>query len=191
MAMSATIHLWISASNESTAKLSLGKKQGHLFAGSREPGAGSREPGLTLSPSYTRPLQNSKAATLGVKPTHLLCISVEGVAGPTTTTPPSLHHHLIRCQAHPPPLYLCRGGGRVHHHHSTFPPPPLHAPLHPPHFLHLPSPWTVTSDIHHQQLQSKRRLQQIRDMNSLSSVVLLEMCMEGHTVSAAGCRLDC
>ena len=82
-----------------------------------------REPGLTLSPSYTRPLQNSKAATLGVKPTHLLCISVEGVAGPTTTTPPSLHHHLTWCQAHPPPLYLCRGGGRVHHHHSTFTPP--------------------------------------------------------------------
>jgi hypothetical protein len=59
---------------------------GHLFAG-------SREPGLTLSPSYTRPLQNSKAATLGVKPTHLLCISVEGVAGSTTTTPPFHHHH--------------------------------------------------------------------------------------------------
>ena len=156
MAMSATIHLWISASNESTAKLSLGKKQGHFFAGSREPGAGSREPGLTLSPSYTRPLQNSKAATLGVKPTHLLCISVEGVAGPTTTTPPSLHHHLIRCQAHPPPLYLCRGGGRVHHHHSTFPPPPLH---HYSTFLHH-GYWIVISDTcpPPPELQSKRRL---------------------------------
>ena len=106
--------------------------------------------------SYTRPLQNSKAATLGVKPTHLLCISVEGVAGPTTTTPPSLHHHLIRCQAHPPPLYLCRGGGRVHHHHSTFPPPPLH---HYSTFLHH-GYWIVISDTcpPPPELQSKRRL---------------------------------
>ena len=54
----------------------------------------------TPSPSYTRPLQNSKAATLGVRSTHLLCISVEEMGGPTTTThlpttttPPSLHHH--------------------------------------------------------------------------------------------------
>ena len=132
MAMSATIHLWISASNESTAKLSLGKKQGHLFAGSREPGAGSREPGLTLSPSYTRPLQNSKAATLGVKPTHLLCISVEEVGGSTTTTPP------------------------FHHHHSTFPPPPLH---HYSTFLHH-GYWIVISDTcpPPPELQSKRRL---------------------------------
>ena len=110
----------------------------------------------TPSLSYTRPLQNSKAATRGVKPTHLLCISVEGVAGPTTTTPPSLHHHLTRCQAHPPPLYLCRGGGRVHHHHSTFPPPPLHlhSTITPPSSLPPPS-FTMDSD---HQLQSKRRL---------------------------------
>ena len=110
----------------------------------------------TPSLSYTRPLQNSKAATLGVKPTHLLCISVEGMGGPTTTTPPSLHHHLTRCQAHPPPLYLCRGGGRVHHHHSTFPPPPLHlhSTITPPSSLPPPS---FTMDSNHQ-LQSKRRL---------------------------------
>ena len=35
------------------------------------------------------PLQDSKAATPGVKPSHLLCITVEEVGGPTTTTPPS------------------------------------------------------------------------------------------------------
>ena len=40
----------------------------------------------TPSLSYTRPLQNSKAATLGVRSTHLLCISVEEMGGPTTTT---------------------------------------------------------------------------------------------------------
>ena len=40
------------------------------------------------------PLQDSKAATPGVKPSHLLCITVEEVGGPTTTTPPSLHLHL-------------------------------------------------------------------------------------------------
>ena len=97
MAMSATIHLWISASNESTAKLSLGKKQGHLFAGSREPGAGSREPGA------------------GTDTFTFLHSSTPKQQGSNTW-----------CQAHPPPLYLCRGGGRVHHHHSTFPPPPLH-----------------------------------------------------------------
>ena len=73
------------------------------------------------------------------------------------------------CQAHPPPLYLCRGGGRVHHHHSTFPPPPLH--LHstatPPSSLSSPS----SSDIHYHQLQSKRRLQQIRDIVCLCCIV--------------------
>ena len=53
VAMSATIHLWISASNESTAKLSLGKKQGHLFA---EWPLTGREPRLTLSPSYSKAL---------------------------------------------------------------------------------------------------------------------------------------
>ena len=72
------------ASNEGTAKLSLDKKSGHLFTSPLH---------LTFTPSlsYTRPLQNSKAATPGVKPTHLLCISVEEVGGPTTTTPPLLH----------------------------------------------------------------------------------------------------
>ena len=74
------------ASNEGTAKLSLDKKSGHLFTSPLH---------LTFTPSlsYTRPLQNSKAATPGVKPTHLLCISVEEVGGSTTTTPPFHHHH--------------------------------------------------------------------------------------------------
>ena len=91
MATGVTTHhalprLWISASNEGTAKLSLDKKSGHLFTSPLH---------LTFTPSlsYTRPLQNSKAATPGVKPTHLLCISVEEVGGPTTTTPPPLHLH--------------------------------------------------------------------------------------------------
>merc|ERR1712218_295343 len=41
-------------------------------------------------PAPVSPPQDSKAATPGVKPSHLLCITVEEVGGPTTTTPPSL-----------------------------------------------------------------------------------------------------
>ena len=80
---------------------------------------------------------STKAATLGVKPNHLLCISVEEVGGSTTTTPP------------------------FHHHHSTFTPPSLH----PPHFLHLPSPWIVITSYNlKEDFATDKRL---KDINSL------------------------
>ena len=72
-----------------------------------------------LSSQPVSPLQDSREATPGVKPSHLLCITVEEVGGPTTTTPPSLHHH------------------------STFTPPPVRSYWSLHLHLHLPPPSSV------------------------------------------------
>ena len=70
MAMSATIHLWISASNEGTAKLSLDKKQGHLFA-TDWPGAGTDT--FTFLHSSTPKQQGSNTWCQAHPPPLYLC----------------------------------------------------------------------------------------------------------------------